>query len=119
MKPTFHCGKCHHELEEPIMLPYHQLLGIARTFNDVKESMKRKRIQEYIWGTYGPTSKKSATLKGIEEYKRYISMEDTMTFCKRCAFLWDKKGKKACEICKETLISLDTHDCYKCQTYGH
>ena len=119
MKPTFHCDKCHHEFEEPIMVPYHQLLGIAPTFNDVKESMKRKRIQEYIWETYGPIIKKSAILKGIEEHKRYISMEDTITFCKRCAFLWDKKGKKVCEVCKDTLIPVAMHACYKCQSEGH
>ena len=119
MKPTFHCNRCHHEFEEPKMLPYHRLLGIAPTFNEVKKSMSITRLQKHIWEAYGPEIKKRAILKGIKEHKRYMSLEDTKTFCKRCAFLWDKKGKKVCEVCKDTLIPLVMHACYKCQSEGH
>lgn len=119
MKPTFHCNRCHHEFEEPIMVPYHSLLGVAPHFEQVKASMRSKRMREHIWETHGPEIKKRAILKGIEEHKRYMSLEDTRTFCKRCAFLWDRKGKKVCEVCKDTLIPLSMHACYKCQAEGH
>jgi len=48
-----------------------------------------------------------------------MSLKDTKIFCKRCAFLWDKKGKEICEVCKNTLIPLAMDACYKCQAEGH
>lgn len=119
MKPTYRCVKCNHEFDEPKMVPYHPRLGVAPSFEKVRQGMANKRLQEYIWNTYGNEIKKRAILKGIEEHKRYMSMEDTKTFCKKCAFLWDKKQKKVCDVCKDTLIPIVMHACYKCQKDGH
>lgn len=119
MKPTFRCVKCSHEFDEPKVVPYHPILGVAPSFKQVKQGMTNNRLQNYIWETFGDEIKKRAILKGIEEHKRYMSLEDTKTFCKRCAFLWDKKRRKVCNICKDTLIPIEMHACYKCQKGGH
>ncbi|WP_147534505.1 hypothetical protein [Bacillus marasmi] len=119
MKPTYRCAKCYHEFDEPKMVPYHPKLGVAPSFNDLKRGMANRRLQDYIWDTYGDKIRKKAILQGIEEHKRYISLEDTKTFCKRCAFLWDRKRKKVCDVCKDTLIPIQMHACYKCQKDGH
>ena len=119
MKPTYHCNKCNYEFEEPNMVPYHPSLGVAPTFNHVKASIRSERFRNYIWETFGNEIKKRAILKGIEDHKRYMSMSDTKTFCKRCAFLWDKKRKKVCEICKINIIPIPMHACYNCQKEGH
>lgn len=119
MKPTYRCAKCYHEFDEPKMVPYHPKLGVAPSFNDLKRGMENKRLQDYIWEMYGDEIRKRAILQGIEEHKRYMSLEDTKTFCKRCAFLWDRKRRKVCDVCKETLIPIQMHACYNCQKDGH
>jgi ribosomal protein L37AE/L43A len=43
---------------------------------------------------YADQFRTEAILISIEEHQRYISCEDTTTFCKRCAFLWDVKRQK-------------------------
>ena len=115
MQPTYRCAKCSHEFDKPKMVPYHPKLGVAPSYEQVKQGMENKRIKDYIWDTFGDEIKRRAILKGIEEHKRYMSMEDTKTFCKRCAFLWDKKRKKVCDVCKDTLIPIERHACFKCQ----
>ena len=119
MRPTYRCIRCNHEFDEPKMVPFHSKLGVAPSFEQVRQSIARRRLQDYIWDTYGNEIKKRAILRGIEDTKRYMSMEDTKTFCKRCAFLWDKKRKKVCDVCKDTLIPIEMHACYSCQKEGH
>ncbi|MFH1227002.1 MAG: hypothetical protein V1701_03740 [Planctomycetota bacterium] len=43
--------------------------------------------------------------KAQESHKQYMSGQNTATFCKKCAFLWDMKGQKLCPKCK-------IHYCY-------
>ena len=57
---------------------------------------------------------KQAVLLSIEEHLRYMSLEDTTTFCKRCAFLWDRKGMRLCGYCREGWHPLDFSRCRGC-----
>lgn len=59
---------------------------------------------------------KQAVLLSIEEHLRYLSLEDTSTFCKRCAFLWDRKSMRLCGDCREGWHALHLSRCRKCST---
>jgi len=76
-----------------------------------KKSITFEKQRKFKWNIYGEEMRTIAVLKGIEVHKRYISMEDTKTYCKRCAFLWDRKRLKVCDVCKEMLIPLLMHAC--------
>jgi ribosomal protein L37AE/L43A len=120
MTPTYRCRKCNHEFNEPKMVPYNtKLRVVAPSIDKVKRRITYQKQQEYMWNTFGEEIRTLAVLKGIEGHKRYISMEDTKTYCKRCAFLWDKKRLKVCDVCKENLIDIFMHACDKCQKDGH
>ena len=49
-----------------------------------------------------------------EEYKEYLSCKDTLTFCKKCAFLWDVKGMNLCPRCRVRYKKLRFPYCYSC-----
>jgi uncharacterized paraquat-inducible protein A len=102
-----------------MLVPYHPKLGAAPAFDELKQGLTTRKLQDYIWETYGDEIRKGAILKGIQEHKRYMSLENTQTFCKRCTFLWDQKRKKVCDVCKENLIPIVMHACYECQKDGH
>lgn len=57
-----------------------------------------------------------AVLLSMQEHDRYMSMEDTATFCKKCAFLWDMKGLKLCGICRQRYHLLMSRCCAQCDT---
>ncbi|WP_137790955.1 hypothetical protein [Bacillus sp. E(2018)] len=114
MKPANKCVKCKHEFDEPKMLAYHPKLGVAPSFNSVKNGMRHGKLRDLVWNNLEATIRKRAILKSIADHKRYMSMIDTKTFCKRCAFLWDKKRKKVCGICKVNLTSITMHACFNC-----
>ncbi|NCB44349.1 MAG: hypothetical protein EOM59_17280 [Clostridia bacterium] len=57
---------------------------------------------------------KKAVLESIEWHEEYMSFENTVTFCKKCAFLWDIKGVKLCPVCKEKYCSVHISMCMNC-----
>lgn len=120
MTPIYRCKKCEHEFDVPKMVPYNSKLKVvAPSIEKIRKSITYEKQREFMWNTYGEEMRTIAVLKGIEDHKRYISMEDTKTYCRRCAFLWDRKRLKVCDVCKETLIPLLMHACDECQKEGH
>ncbi len=49
-----------------------------------------------------------------EYHEKYMSGEGTTTFCKKCAFLWDKQGKKLCTKCKKNYHPMRYNGCVEC-----
>ncbi len=47
--------------------------------------------------------------------ERYLSGDDTITLCKKCAFLWDKHGLILCKDCKEHYHPLSDGKCKYCK----
>jgi hypothetical protein len=45
---------------------------------------------------------------------RYESMGDAVTFCSRCAFMWDIKGMRLCSRCGKNYHSFEYNCCRKC-----
>ena len=68
-----------------------------------------------LFEEHGDEIEKETLITVIDEYLRYISLEDTVTFCKKCAFLWDKKGMDLCPVCKEKYKSIYNKTCYNCR----
>lgn len=74
----------------------------------------RSRASEAFRET--PAFRVSATKGAIAilaDSRRYLSLEDTVTFCRRCAFLWDKKGLRPCIECGRRLAEPESR-CSEC-----
>jgi hypothetical protein len=48
------------------------------------------------------------------EFDQYLSCEETVTFCKKCSFLWDMKGMNLCPRCKTHYKKFQFPNCYRC-----
>lgn len=81
-------------------------------------SAKKRDSYECRWrqfqNEYGPKYGKAAVLTAIGETRRYLSLENTATFCKRCAFLWDERGLRLCVRCGDAFHSVATPACRTC-----
>lgn len=52
---------------------------------------------------------------GFQEHDRYLTCKDTTTFCVKCAFMWDKRGKKLCTKCKSFIpVHISEDQCFTC-----
>lgn len=49
-----------------------------------------------------------------QQYEDYMAGDNTKTFCKKCAYLWDKQGKKLCSKCKQHYHSFKYETCFEC-----
>ncbi len=111
---TWNCYKCHAKgIGEPI---------IKQIFTREGSKEMKKRRQEHDverWRSYqdivGDKYGKQALIEQFKQNRDYLSLEDTKTFCKKCAFAWDKKGLRICIICKENWTSILNTRCSKCQ----
>jgi hypothetical protein len=61
---------------------------------------------------------KTAVLRSIEEHLRYVSLEDTQTYCKRCAYKADMLGKVLCRVCGEHYHAEKYPTCFRCAQSG-
>ena len=53
-------------------------------------------------------------LQGIDDHLRYLSLVDTVTFCKRCAFNWDENKVRLCTRCRVNWQPLEAPSCRAC-----
>ncbi|ODT04198.1 MAG: hypothetical protein ABS52_05975 [Gemmatimonadetes bacterium SCN 70-22] len=59
-----------------------------------------------------------AVKRAVEEFALYMSGDGTATFCKTCAFNWDKLGVRLCVECRDAWHPLDEQQCNACRTGG-
>ncbi|MFF0828845.1 hypothetical protein ACFYU8_18530 [Brevibacillus sp. NPDC003359] len=110
--PKFACYKCYQEFDEP--LSKEDYLRGGSTVEDIINKIGQQKIREMVWDQHGEEIRTYAILKSIEEFERYMSCIDTVTFCKKCAFLWDKKGLKLCDRCSVKYHAIARDCCRDC-----
>jgi ssDNA-binding Zn-finger/Zn-ribbon topoisomerase 1 len=57
---------------------------------------------------------KKVVILAIEQHLRYVSLKDTKTLCKRCAFVEDKTKMVLCNICRKNYHSRKYDRCSIC-----
>lgn len=57
---------------------------------------------------------KRAVIESIDQHTRYLSMQDTITLCKRCACVADRTNMVLCELCKQNYHATKYDRCSKC-----
>lgn len=90
---------------------------------------KYRELNPYAYnGVYDPnlSKKKYAEFRNSEPWQRevmkevitqsirYLSWDDAVPFCSRCAYMWDVKHQHLCQICKKTWLALEWELCFPC-----
>nr|WP_111300264.1 hypothetical protein [Paracoccus saliphilus] len=80
--------------------------AVSQRKNAAWRALKGQRRDEWI---------REGILRWCEDMRRYLSLQDTETLCKRCAFLADKTRMKACLSCSLAFDATATV-CPRCAT---
>lgn len=113
---SYICNRCRHRFDIPLVKAY---VKSCRTENNIKSRLLIKKdieLSRRIWDENTEEIRKYAVLKNIEDHKRYLSCKDTVTFCKKCSYMWDIKGMKLCKSCGTHYHSFYYELCFSCST---
>ena len=121
-KPRYLCRECHHEFDEPAYKTVEELIDMfyidketadvrSKRFtskNEYKNNQNLNKIQYWLLrekakDNYSADIEKEAFLLALDDNIKYLSFEDTITACKKCAFNFDVNNMELCPKCKKNI----------------
>ncbi len=131
--PVFLCTKCHHEFNDPNFIRIEKLIAI---FYENEESIEVKDKcfvskdkwknqlnlkQIMYWLKRNETKsdnsekiEKEAFLLYLDNIIKYLSFEDSITACKKCASNYDLNNLELCPNCKVFYKGIQYPNCIQC-----
>ncbi len=132
-KPQYLCTECRLEFDEPIYKTIEELIGIFYLDEDVAEVRDKCFISKNKWKNQHNLSQvkywlqrekaetkfsdnigKEAFLLYLNDNIKYLSFEDTITACKKCAFNFDLNNMEICPKCKNYYKGVSYPTCINC-----
>lgn len=131
--PKYRCADCKHEFDEALYRSINELVSIFykneeayeiqdksfvskdrwRNKNNLK-SVRYWQQREHTKNKDAETIEKEAFLKYLNDNIKYLSFEDTITACRKCAYNFDKKKMELCPKCKQYYKGLQYPTCIQC-----
>jgi hypothetical protein len=131
--PQYRCADCRHEFNEPIYKSLDELIAIFYEDEEAldvrdkcfvsKDKWKNKHnlsnIKYWFQREIAKTKDeekigKEAFLLYLDDDIKYLSFEDTITACRRCASNYDLKNMELCPKCKEHYKGIQYPTCIQC-----
>jgi hypothetical protein len=131
--PKFRCLTCKHEFDEPIFKSLEEILTIF--YNDHESPFVREKCfiskdkyknnqnlssvkywfqRELAKKKNENIIKKETFINYINDNIKYLSFEDTITACKKCASNYDLKNLELCPKCKLNYKGIQYPTCIQC-----
>lgn len=131
--PKYRCADCKHEFDEAIYRSSNELISIfyeneeayevrdkcfvskdkwrnMHNLSHVRYWLQRERAKNKDAGTID----KEAFLLHVNDCIKYLSFEDAITACKKCAYNYDIKKMDLCPKCKQHYKGLQYPTCIEC-----
>ena len=131
--PKYRCADCKHEFEEAIYSSAIQLISIFFEDEDASEVRDKCFVSKDKWRDKHNLSnieywfqrniaknkdaesiEKKAFLLYLNDNIKYLSFEDTITACKKCASNYDLHKMELCPKCKEYYKGIQYPTCIQC-----
>lgn len=131
--PQYLCTECRHEFDEPIYKLADELISTFYENEEAAEVRDKCFVSKDKWRNQHNLSQvkywlqreiaknkdieiigKEAFLLYLDENIKYLSFEDTMTTCKKCAFNFDLNNMELCPKCKEYYKGVQYPTCIQC-----
>lgn len=130
--PQYRCTYCRHEFDKPVYYSVDELISIfyeneeAIEVRDKCFLSKEWKTQNHLssiryWLQRERTVNKDAETIGKEAFLlylndsiQYLSFDDTITACKKCAFNFDINKMELCPKCKQYYKGLEYPTCIQC-----
>jgi len=132
-KPQYLCTECRLEFDEPIYKKVEELVEIFYLDEDVLEIHDKCFISKDKWKNqhnllqvkywlqrertktkFSDEIEKEAFLLFLDDNIKYLSFEDTITACKKCAFNFDINSMELCPKCKKYYKGVSYPTCINC-----
>ena len=132
-KPKYRCPDCEYEFEEAIYRSASELISIFFKDEDAYEVRDKCFISKDRWRNKHNLSnikywfqrkiaknkdaesiEKKAFVLYLDDNIKYLSFEDTMTACNKCAFSHDLNGAELCPKCNENYKRIEFPTCIEC-----
>lgn len=131
--PKYRCLGCRHEFDNPVYKSVDELISIFYENEEALEVRDKCFISKDKWRNKNnlsnikywlqrdsaknkdaETIEKTAFLLYINDSIKYLSFEDTITACKKCAFSFDINKMELCPQCKQYYKGLQYPTCIQC-----
>ena len=131
--PQYLCTECRCEFDEPIHKSIEELIATFYENEEVAEVRDKCFVSKDKWKNQQNLSQikywlqrertkvkeseaigKEAFLLFLDENIRYLSFENTITACKKCAFNFDINKMELCPKCKEYYKGIQYPTCIQC-----
>ncbi|HVU97735.1 MAG TPA: hypothetical protein VHE34_21070 [Puia sp.] len=132
-RPQYRCKACRHEFDSPAYKSVNELISIFYENEDAMEVRDKCFISKDQWRNKHNLSNirywlqreraknkdaekigKEAFLLYLNDTIKYLSFEDTITACKKCAFHFDINKLELCPKCKQNYKGLQYPTCVQC-----
>lgn len=132
-KPQYLCTECRLEFDEPIYKTIDEIIEIFFSDKDIAEVHDKCFITKDKWKNQQNLSQvkywlqrekaktkfseeigKEAFLLYLDDNIKYLSFEDTITACKKCAFNFDLNNMEICPKCKKYYKGVSYPTCINC-----
>jgi len=130
--PKYRCLGCRHEFDKPVYKSVDELISIFYENEDSLEVREKCFIskewqnknnlsnirywlqREHAKNKDAETIQKEAFLLYLDDNIKYLSFEDTITACKKCAGSFDLYNMELCPKCKEYYKGIQYSTCIQC-----
>lgn len=131
--PKYRCADCKHEFEEAINYSVYELIDIFYKNKDAYEVNDKCFVSKDKWQNNHNLSyvkywyhrknateinateiEKEAFLLYLNDDIKYLSFEDTITACRKCATNYDLFNMELCPKCKTNYKSIEYKTCFNC-----
>lgn len=131
--PKYRCLGCRHEFDNPVYKSVDELISIFYETEEALEVRDKCFVSKDKWRNKNNLSNikywlqrdsaknkdvekigKEAFLLYLDDSIQYLSFDDTITACKRCAFNFDINKMELCPVCKQYYKGLQYPTCIQC-----
>lgn len=131
--PKYRCADCKHEFDEAIFRSANELISIFYENQDAYEVQDKCFVSKDKWKNKNNLSnirywlqrehaknkdteqiEKEAFLLHVNDSIKYLSFEDAITACRKCAYNFDIKKMELCPQCKKHYKGFQYPTCINC-----
>jgi hypothetical protein len=131
--PKYLCTECRHEFDEPVYKLVDELIATFFENEEATEVRDKCFVSKDKWKNQHNLSQarywlqrekakiqdremieKEAFLLYLDDNIKYLSFEDTITACKKCAYNFDLNRMDLCPKCKEYYKGVQYPTCFNC-----
>jgi hypothetical protein len=106
------------QINRPKNAPGNRKVKHVMFFSEIRDKIINQKIKQMMKEKYQLKIDGKAIADYLDAQIKYLSFEDAITLCKKCAFSQDINGKDLCPVCKKNYKKIQYETCIDCMPDG-